>query len=274
MRLTGDGLDPLDLDVWDDGSVVTSVEVGGPNVRESVIDRPGVDGTDDRTVLVGARAVTIGVTLTASPQTRRALVDRMGPFMHPGRRLTLHMAVDGVTRRLVVRPEPVSLPWDRPGVLEMTWSFRTVGSPFFAGEARVLALQPSLPPPGRSYDLVRPRVYPEGTVTLAVAFQGGDTPAAWVATIHGPCTGPAVRNEDTGATVALPGLTLTAGQTAVVDSGARTVTVDGEPRYQAIDPRLTTWWLLPPGTTPVRAPMATASGDAMVDLAWSDTFYA
>lgn len=131
LRLTADGLDPLDLTDWTDGIINTSVEVGGPSDRSVAYDRPHADGDDDYTRHEGARVVTLGVVLVESPHTRRALLDRFAPFMHASKRITLEFAPpDEPPRRLTVRPSPVSVQWNNVASTTLAWSFKTVGSPY------------------------------------------------------------------------------------------------------------------------------------------------
>jgi hypothetical protein len=275
-RLLCDGLDPVDIEDWARGYVLVSVDVGSPAPRDLVADRPRADGTDDRTVHVGARAVTLSIELVESPHTRQALVDLIAPFMHPSRRVTIETATEpgAAPRRLLVRPEEASLTWERPGHLPIDWSFRTVGAPWWLGEERTLDLAPAPPPPGRTYDLSPPRSYPDAAPVIATAVNAGSWDASWVWTIAGPVSRPRLRNEVTGDEVVLRGLELLDGQVAVVDGGARSVHVDGQRRYAAIDQARTTWWSLPPGSTPVSMPVAAATAAPDAALVWSDTYLA
>lgn len=275
LRLTADGLEPVDLDAWDDGMADTGVEVGAPSARDVVNDRPGAHGSSDRTTLVGARVITVSVSLAEGTHSRQALLDRMGPYMLPGRRITLHhRPAGGRVRRFTVRPDPADVPWVGATLSDLVWTFRTVGAPWALGEQRTVDLVPAPPPPGRSYDLVRPRAYPDAPVMFADAVNAGGLPADWTWTIEGPVRRPRLRNETTGDEVVLRGLELLAGQTAVVTSADHAVLVDGQARYSAIDHATTTWWQVPPGTSVVSMPVTSAAGDAAGTLTYADTFYA
>lgn len=275
LRLTCDGLDPLDLDAWDDGIIDTEVQVGEPTVRDVAFDRPGSDGNVDLTQHVSSRAVTVSLTLGESPHSRRALLDRMSPFMVPSRRVTLHMAPGSdPARRLLCRPDPTSVSWQNPAVVELAWSFRSVGSPWWLGEARTVDLSPMPPPPGFTFPLSFPLSFPPlPPGYLIEAFHAGTIDADWTWTVDGPVTSPSLRNEATGEAVQLTGLTLLAGQQAVVDSASRRVTVDGQSRFAAVDFDSTVWWKVPAGrTVVVSMPVAAFSNPAAGVLSFSDSY--
>lgn len=276
LRLTADGLEALNLDAWADGMVDVRFEVGAPALRQVTYDRPNADGTIDLTRYVGVRTATATLALGRARHTRRALLDRMAPFLTQDQPTTIHHseAPGDPVRRLVAKPIPFDVAWENPGLTDLTWSWRTVGEPWLLGEARVVDLTPSPPPPGRTYPLTYPRTYPDVPDTRAMATNAGALSAAWVWTVHGPVNRPALRNEATGDEVSLPGLLLLPGQTAVIDSVTQKVTVDGQVRHSMVDHDLSEWWRVPPkATTPLSMPVASASGDAVGTLAFSDTYY-
>lgn len=265
--------DPVELDDPTEGLTVPTIEVGSPSVRAVAFDRAGMDGSDDWTRHVGARAVTVTVDLRTRPHTRQALLDRVAPLMHPRRRLWLeHSSSPGqAPRRLLVRPDDAPVEWGNPAMLVVPWEFRTVGAPFWLGEDRSVDLLAAIDAPGFTFPLTFDLTFPEAPTTVAQALNAGTTDAEWVWTVTGPSVGPSLRREDTGEVVSLRGLTLLSGQTAVVDSYARSVTVDGAPHYSAVDQTATDWWRLPAGRQ-VSVTMRSRAGSGT--LAFSDTFYA
>lgn len=276
-RLLAEGLDPLELDDWAAGMSVPSVEVGSPADRAVAFDRPDADGDDDYTRLEGARVVTIALAITEGTHTRRALLDRMAPYMHASRRITLEYGRNGdAPRRLTVRPMPTSITWDNPAVSDLAWSFKTVGSPYWQGEARRVDLVPRPPPPGFSFPLSLPLSFPSVPAGQLITVHNlGSVAADWVWTIDGPVDGPALRNETTGEEVSLPRLSLIEGQSAVVDSGSRRVTVDGQDRFSLVDFTSSTWWRIPAAqVVTVSMPVADYSDPASGVLAFSDAHYA
>ena len=80
-----------------------------------------------------------------------------------------------------------------------------------------------------------------------------------------------ITNHATGEDVRLA-LTLTAGQVLVVDFAAKTVTVNGANRYDAVDFTLTEWWEVQPGTQAVSVAVGGSSGAGTWDIAWRDAW--
>lgn len=276
VRLLPDAGDAVELNDAAGGIVNVSIEVGAPTAREVAYDRAGQDGNDDHTHYVGARAVTVTVDLRERPHTRQALLDRLAIVMHPRNRLWLeHATVPGQpARRLRVRPADLPVAWDNPASLVIPLAFKTVGRPFWLGEQRLVDLTPDGPGPGLAIPAVMPLTFPAAPSRVAHAYNAGTEDAVWQLTLTGPVRNPSLRREDTGEVVALR-LTLLDGQAAVVDSDTRTVTVDGQPRYAAVDQDATSWWQIPPRTSvPVSLPVAAATAPGVGVLAFADTFYA
>lgn len=276
VRLLPDTGDPVVLNDPTEGIVNVSVEVGAPSPRDVSFDTAGADGNEDHTTYVGARAVTVAVTLSERPHTRQALIDRLSPHMHPRNRMWLeHTPAPGrAPRRLRVRPDDAPIQWANPATMDLVWTFRTVGRPWWLGESRELDLDPVGPAEGFGFDLEFDLEFPEAVTGVNVATNSGSLDADWVWTVRGPARQPALRNEDTGEKVWLRGLTLLEGQTAVVDSATQTVTVDGAVSYGVLDQATVTWWAIPRGSTPVRMTVAAATGTPDGTLAWSDTYFA
>lgn len=247
----------LDLEDWDAGYIVEQVDIGAPNIREAVNDRPLAHGTFDYTRWSGARTVTLNMALVPGTSSRRRLLDGLAPFLDPGARSTLHVATDklGPYRQIQVRASgDLSAPWERPPYVRVTLGWTTVGSPMFrsddvheGGFAWSVAGVP-----GRTYDLTFDRIYPESPAIRGLVINDGDQPGDWVAEIAGPLSSPAVHNLTVGQTVATTGLTVLRDQTLVIDSSDMTVMLDGiSSRYGSLDFTKTSWWKLVPGTNVV-----------------------
>lgn len=272
------GLERLELDDWQAGWVVKSVEVGSPQVRESVTNRPSGHGTLDRTALVGARAVTADMVLAAGPLALRQLVDRIAPYLDVGRRIKLTLG-DGTARRsLTVRSNgETPIAWEHAGYLETTLGWVTVGYPFWRGTQRSIIVSPfaASTSSGVTPPLTPPVYLPPGDPAQSgVVVNAGTVDAHWTAEIVGPAVDIGVENLTTGQKVALNGLTVAAGQTALIDSYARTVTVDGQPRYAQVDAAATSWWTLPPGRSSLTVPTVSWQNPARVWFKWHDSYYA
>lgn len=280
IHLTADGLAPLALDDWAEGRVVTELEVGMPQPRERVRDRAGIDGTLDQTSLLGARSVTLAVHHVAGPSPLGVLLDRLAPFCDPTRRVTI-THVDPASSRhrsLTVRGSgDLSAPWSHPSHMALTAGFRTVGWPFWTGAQRSITLAPSnggggtdgITPP-----LTPPIEFPEyvGGESIGEIRNAGDRPAVWQATIEGPCEGIRLSNQTTGSALDLTDLDLQAGQRMEIDSFTRSVTIDGQRRWSAVDPSTSTWWLVPPGVSRIRMDTTASAQPAQVWFRWADTY--
>lgn len=88
-----------------------------------------------------------------------------------------------------------------------------------------------------------PQQAPQGGATISV---GGYFPTPPTIEIYGPRTNPGIRNGATGEEVNFTGLTLAAGDTLILDFGARRATLNGV--YWPAD-ITSSWWTLPPGDT-------------------------
>lgn len=277
VSIESPGLELLELDDWTAGWVLKSIEVGAPQVRDAITARPSGHGTIDRTALVGARAVTANVAAVASPLELRQLVDRLAPFLHPGRRSTLTLGDGTATRQLVVRSDgDTPIPWEAAGFLQLSIGWVTVGYPFWLGAPRSITLAPFAPAGGGgpTPPVPAPIVLPgEDPATAGIVVNAGTVGAHWTATVTGPAVGVGVENITTGELVLLSGLPLAAGQVAVIDSLTRTVTVNGESRFSAVNGSLSTWWLLPPGLSQLAVPTTSWSSPSSVLFQYRDTYY-
>lgn len=266
----------LDFDDWDAGWVVTSVDVGFPEVRERVTPRPGSDGVDDFTSLVGARAVSITLFLGGpDPQLQ---LDQLAPYLDPRARPVLHLAtVAGAEPRILpVRAGDLSGTWERPGGLEVQVQWRST-SPWFASALSYTAFGfPAQDAPGFTFPLSFDWVFPVMAASgPAQMVNAGNRPAGWVARLFGPITAPVLRHEQSGQAVALTGLVVAAGDYVVVDSLARTVHLTGDPaasRYSTLDSAATRWFGLAPGPNTVRLTSAGFAAPAQVEFTWRDSW--
>lgn len=275
--LATDGIEPLDLNNALEGWVTTAIDVSVPEVRESRFERPGAHGSIDYTHLMGDRSVVLKVAAVADPQPLRNLVDRLAPFLDPGRRSVLTITDEDTSARrslVVRRADNFAAPWKGPALMDLTIGLRTVGSPFFTGEERAITLLPNAPSSevGMTPPLVPPLVLDVADDEHhGIIRNDGSVPAYWRAQVDGPADGVAIRNDTTGETVSLEGLNLLVGQTLIVDSYERSVTVDGESRYAAVDPA-SSWWRVPVGESQVSAPVSAWATPAQVWFRWSDTY--
>jgi hypothetical protein len=289
----------LELDDCDAGYLVQQVEVGAPEVRAVTDPRTMTDGVFDRTQFVGQRSISVNLRFVTGQQSRIDLIDALGPFLHPGRRLWLTIALDQTTPRVYrVRPDDWSAPWERPTENAFTVSWRTAsespwalsvvehdvtltpyggefpGRDYFEADLPIdsewLAVDPNITT-GRVYD----RGYPESGATTAPVVNAGNVPADWRATVYGPITGFTLLNVTTGDRLVFPTLNIPAGSNVVIDSASHSVLAEGDPgssRYSTIDFAASNWFRLAPGVNQMSVLSTVFSAPSQTHLIWRDAF--
>lgn len=262
-RLEDDVLGTLTL-TPDHGYLVRTLDLGFPEARAVVAPRINANGVDDRTALHGARVVSFTVDCfppADGSASRWSVVERLRAYAHPARRPSLvFVSEDGRERRVTLRGEPPSWPISLPGLDQAVQMVFTAPSGLLEDNAVTTVTVPAVPAltGGRSYPLRYPRTYPRGSVAGAVPVTNGEpwgAPTDFVARLWGPCTGPALVNVTTGATLSLPGLALTAEQYAEVDVREATIRLNGRANetlygYQAWG--VSSFWQLVGGVNQVR----------------------
>lgn len=245
-------LGTLSVPLEDDtaGYFCQSLDLGYPDVREVVNNRPGMDGIDDRTTLMGGRTVTAEITALAGAGARiDAVAASFAPFMTPAVRPVLHYVLD------------------RPGAAERTLTLRAAGYswPIVGADERDIQLQwvaadpvirdPTLQTatawsgahpgnPGRLYNLTFNRLYPVGGggPIPGTIESPGDVAVRPRLRIYGPITGPVVNfamsdpvaGSSSAAVYFLAGYRIDAGHFVDVDTAAKTAYVDDDPTQPAL----------------------------------------
>lgn len=262
------------------GYEVTAFDLGSPTVRTITSPRINASGEDDRTVLTGARVVTMTVACWASEGggiTRRQAVERLRAYANPRYRPTLVFSEDdGVDRRVVLRGDPPRWPFTPEGAsLPVTLSFEAPSGLLEDAEATTVTVPAALgAQPGLTYARTYPRRYPATSITGARDVPAG--PVWGVAVDHrtqlwGPCTGPRLVNVTTGGVLALPGLTLSADQYVEVDTSGATLRLNGRPAeslYAWQQWGVSSFWRLAPGSNAVRYSPDAFGGDARAVLTY------
>jgi len=232
MYLTEPTLGQLDLDCDPDGYVISQFEIGFPDVRPVVLPRALADGVLDTTRFVGQRAITVSITLDQTKFATQDLLDRLMPYLSPRYRPRLVYAVQ----------EPVMNPnhvrsfevrgVDAPVVIDGP-KFQTVVCQWVALDHRATSIEerciqgiPGGDEIGREYDLEFDRDYPPSPPLGVVTFNmNGNDPADWTATIVGPVDDPSLTVNSIE--INFTSVTLSAGQTLVIDTRTRTMIQGG-----------------------------------------------
>jgi hypothetical protein len=236
------GTETLDLEDETAGYFCSSLDLGYPEIRDVVNNRPDQDGVDDRTMFYGKRVVTADVVAFASAGAQiDAVMSAFAPYMHVTARPVLHWILD------------------RPGAAERVLTVRPsgYGAPIVGADQREIhlswiAADPIVRDPethygtawsgagvaaGRTYDLTFPRTYPMSGGPGATDYHVhnyGDVPVFLSYRVYGPITAPRIQtyNNDgsgTGVVRFVAGFTIDANRYVDIDSSAKTAYLDGNP---------------------------------------------
>jgi hypothetical protein len=252
----------IDLEDDDAGYYCTNLDLGYPEVRDVVSNRPDQHGTDDRTSLWGSRAVSAELTAFADRGEIDAVLSMFAPFLNVAARPVLHWVLDrpGTAERvLTLRPSsfaaPIAGPYERNVQLSWVAADPIPRDPLVQSG---MAWSGSGVAGGRTYDLAFPRSYPFGSggpgATTYHVHNGGELPLFLVLRIYGPITGPRVtlHNNDgsgDGSVRFVSSYIVNANEYVEVDMARKTAFVNGDPNrsaMSAVDWIGSTWCVVNP----------------------------
>jgi hypothetical protein len=245
-------------------------------VRAATTPLSGQDGEYDVTQLVGARAITAELTLP--PIGNSLLIDTIRGLMHPGRRYTLRVQMDGWAseRMITVRPATMTLKTAGfPVTAQLGWS---APQPLLLDTAlSSQTLSPAAQPGGgMTFPMTFPMTFAPGLVPgAAILSVGGTVNASPVVDIYGPCTSPLFRVVDTGRTMSFTGLTVNQGDYLHIDVQARTINLNSDPnqsQYDRLDMATSQWPTLPPGSPQVVFSPASSSAGCAAVVSWRNSW--
>jgi len=269
------------------GYICPSLDLGSPEVRAVVSNRPDHHGIDDRTRFFGARPITAEVVAVAPDARIDEVAASFAPFMRPDVRPELHYVLDrddNPERVIVVRASDYG--WPIAGAEKRAIHLAFIASDPIAYDSTLhsaTAWAGSSGTSGRIYDLTFPRQYPTGTTPpiVGTVLTTGDVPVRPTITIYGPIVGPEVTFQDGGVQrfALTNSATIDAGAWITIDTDARTVLWNGDPGRNAIGvvdwARPTVWPLLEPGVTYTFSLTADGGGTNQVTQAtaqWRDGY--
>jgi hypothetical protein len=264
FRLQNDRLGRLDLDC-DSGYVVTAYDLGHPEVREVRNPNSLDNGSFDNTRYYGARSITLDVTLkphsgvdktSAFIASEAQLRDRLLAFTNPGVRSALLLSEhqDNRVKQVLIRGADLS-----GGVTRQNYNKLSVS--WLAPRGVLL-----------SYDR---RCYPfsfgadtADTQTITIINEG-TVSSHWVATLTGEAVKPRLILNDTE--VLQLDYTSEPGDTIIIDSFSRSVSVNGQQvgfKYVADN---ASWFQIPPGISELTIEQDTYTVEGYPYAYWQHT---
>lgn len=271
-----------------DGVAAQVLDVAAP-ARAVAEDRVTAPGTFDSTMYNSAAAVSLSLLLYPGvSQSPEEFLDAIGPLLNPALRPALVVANDQwpSPRQLTVRYDstakplseatnwPVQITWTAPAG---TWESSVLTT------AALLALIPSTT--GFEFTTVGAVITSAGYVFPATSqpspsqvTSGGNAPCDWQAYLYGPCTGPALANDTTGADLVFTeDLSLGAGSYVLLDSATRAASLNSDPSNSALpylDFGSSSWWQVQPGLNVLRYHPATGGAASQALLSFRPAWFA
>ena len=274
------------------GWFCSSLDLGYPDVRDVVSNRPDQDGVDDRTLFMGARTVTAEIAVLRGAGARiDAVAAQFAPFMTPNVRPVLHYVLDrpGTPERtLTLRAAGYS--WPIAGADERDIQLQWVASDPIARDTTQkssTAWAGSSTTPGRLYPLTFNRIYPPGgsSPSTGQIVVTGDVPARPLLRIYGPITSPDVAiNAVFGGypqyvIYMAAGYVIGAGQWVDIDTANKTAYVNSDPTQSAapsISWSACAWPVLTPAPSPpswaLQLSGSSTSGVTQVQAMWTEGY--
>jgi hypothetical protein len=276
------------LESWAGGWFCSNLDLGYPEVREVLNNRPDTDGAVDRTAYMGARIVNAEIKAEAGAGARiDDIADNFAPFMVPSARPVLHYILDrpGAAERILTL-RGAGYAWPIQGDVErdiqLQWK---AADPIIRDPTvqTVTALAGAAAGSGRTYPLIFSRTYPlgGGSPSTAVISSPGDVPVRPVLNIYGPVSGPVVTFTPSVGAVSrvqfVPAFRIDQGHYVQVDTVAKTAYLDGPggaSELAWLDWFNTAWPVLPtlPATTTMGMTGGSTTGVSQVQAVYQDGY--
>lgn len=272
------------------GYFCEQLDIGWPATREVVSNKPDMNGVDDRTQYMGARAVTADIRALAGAGAQiDAVASAFGPFMNPAARPVLHYVLDRPgypERQITLRASDFGWPIAGPNerAIHLAW---VAADPVMrdATQKVATAWAGSGTYGGRTYNLTFDRQYPQSgsSPTVALIQPQGDVGVRPLFRIYGPATSPAVSwynlspSGDNGWIRMVAGYQVFANHYLDIDSATKTAYVDGDPTQPAmasIDWQNTRWPLIGPAPAYSQISLSATSTSQVtqVQAMWRDGY--
>jgi hypothetical protein len=247
----GNTLDDSGVEWW-----ITSEQgwAATPPVRLTLADRPERNGAFDAPSYRGPRVITLeGTAIAPDRAAKEAAKDRLAAVLADGgTTLPLVVTEPHRTRRALVRLTAetkiadrkagafeFSLTMTAPDPLRYSYGLNTAGCPLPSSSGGVV------------FPLSFPLDFGAGSSGGRLVLENKGTTPTWpVWRIGGPCADPVIANTATGEELAFA-ITLQGGEVLVIDTDARSVSLQGTASRRSTLLPGSDWFALRPGTTPV-----------------------
>jgi hypothetical protein len=275
-------------------NLIETAGLGRPPVRDNDVDQPSMDGAFAGPDYWAARQVQFdaAIKIPGSPDACHDMVAQLqAAAADPAVRLvggagmTLRIKRPGrPVKRITVRMRKLDAEYKDVihGYVPLDIEFLAHDPAFYADEESTTELPLGwLTGGGFAAPVTAPIYVQDGTVAAdrpGWVTNAGDADAWPVIRITGPCSNVSVIHADSGRTLALPTLSLTAGQWVEIDTrpGYRTITRDNggnATAYLSPSSRIDLF-SLPPGQSEMRWTAFDSTNSARMRLTWRDAYIA
>lgn len=267
-----------------------TLTIGAPAVREVVSNKPDQHGIDDRTMYMGARAITADIKALESvgAQSIDQIATAFALYMDPSVRPVLHYVLDrpgAPERQITVRAADYGWPISGPTERDIHLSF-VAADPVMRDPTQKVATAWAGSGSGatRVYNLTFNRTYPgSGTSsTQAICNPAGDVGVRPLFRIYGPATKPQVNwynipGGQNGWLRTVDGYQVFANHYLDIDSATKTAYVDGDrtqPAMSSIDWQNSSWPLIGPAPaySIISLNATSTSAITQVQVMWRDGY--
>jgi hypothetical protein len=232
----------------------------GPSVRLGMTSRPAEHGAFDGPAFLEPRIVTlsgtaVGSSYAGTKQARDIMASVLGDPTLGLQTLTIRAPGYLPMQADVRRSDVVKTTERGKDGLTFDWSLIAVAPDPLRYSTVLTQVTTGLPIVGAGglvFPLVFPLVFGAGTAGGDLTVTNTGTIATWpILTLTGPLTGPSITNVTTGQTLAfLPSFSIAAGQSVVIDTKNRLVTLAGVNRRNAIT--TAEWFRIATGSQVIR----------------------
>lgn len=275
-----------------DGIVVSSFEIGWPEVRQVIVPRALSDGVIDTTTYLGQRAVSVAIRFDQRVLPTQELIDMVTPYLSPRYRPTIVWTVQDPSnacpsyewdpthvRSLLVRGANAPVVIDGPKYQTMILQWVAQESYASAiGETCAVSTLTGSEEFGREYDLSFDRDYPLSPPFGITQFTVlGNAPTDWTGTVTSEITNPSLMINNVN--INFFGLTLLSGQTIEINTQERTILRNGDPGDSLYGFTNFTEWTwdevrLSAGINVMRLQGLDDIGEPSFTLCWTDKYFA